>query len=607
MTSMSSQRARSRSHQTIKGRARCVAAASGALLAAALMLVLVAIVHAPASQADDALGTQTLSLSIEASPVRQGGEVKLSGFAPHTAASTTSSTGASPTTTGATTTTRSSTTTTAATTTTSGGSTTTTQVGQGQQPANCAAVALESLAFNGSGSTGDPASVVTPVNDNGSFAVNVSLSDNVSVGTYSVAAKCASPSAATPFATTNFIVASVLPLDNKTHAKQQWIAFACVAALCGLILFLLRGKKVFAGFDNRVSTSKTIAILWTPVVAYIVLTLSFIAVASDQFGLWHILEGSPVAIYLALLGGPFAGAVGAKAIVQTRSNAKKLQKPPAANPTLGDLFQDDQGQLDVVDTQYVLFNVIAIVAVLSQFLARPGFGAPDIPAFLAALTGLSSATYLTNKAVTSTNDPSIEKVQPTIARIGAQVAVFGSNLLSATGTEEPTTVTVGGYAATDVEASANNIKFRVPQPVNPANFEGLTHPIEVTTVGGFVVPANDQVSVVPDSYRFDGLRPPRLARAGAFTVRGFDLFPAIDTLYDGRCTPDAESPVAITAVPAADADPVAAPAPENVCPLADDAPHTNQQITVTLPEGTPAGDYDVWVRGNRTNQQVEVR
>ena len=53
-------------------------------------------------------------------------------------------------------------------------------------------------------------------------------------------------------------------------------------------------------------------------------------------------------------------------------------------------MQDD-GNTDLADTQYVLFNVIAAFIVVVEFLRAPLNGPPDIPAFLAVLTGASAA------------------------------------------------------------------------------------------------------------------------------------------------------------------------------------------------------------------------
>ena len=171
------------------------------------------------------------------------------------------------------------------------------------------------------------------------------------------------------------------------------------------------GRNIFIGKDLRASTSKTIAILWTLILAYILLVLVFVAISDGQFGpAFDLISPTPY-LYLVLIGGPFAAAVGAKIVVTSKIADNTLQKSQAENTGVGDLFTDDDANTDLVDTQYTLFNLVAVIIVLGQFVYRPGFGAPEIPGFLAALTGASAAAYLGSKATVS-NKPSIERVLP---------------------------------------------------------------------------------------------------------------------------------------------------------------------------------------------------
>ena len=115
--------------------------------------------------------------------------------------------------------------------------------------------------------------------------------------------------------------------------------------------------------------------------------------------------GSAWPDYLALLGGPFAGLVIAKAAVTTKTDTA-LQKTPAdnagANPA--QVVTDDDGQPDLVDSQYLLFNLAALTYVIVGIAKTDAL--PQIPGLLLALTGASAAAYAANKTVTQ-NKPTV--------------------------------------------------------------------------------------------------------------------------------------------------------------------------------------------------------
>src|SRR5690242_8427880 len=72
-------------------------------------------------------------------------------------------------------------------------------------------------------------------------------------------------------------------------------------------------RALLGGADNRLSTSKTIAAVWTVVVGWVLLTDAILALTLRQ-PLGDLAVGND---YLLLLGGPFASAVLAKGIVVT--------------------------------------------------------------------------------------------------------------------------------------------------------------------------------------------------------------------------------------------------------------------------------------------------
>jgi len=131
---------------------------------------------------------------------------------------------------------------------------------------------------------------------------------------------------------------------------------------------LSRGlRSVLAGGDNRLSTSKTMVLAWTVVVAWMLASVALYDLAANV-----PLGDLPVSNdYLLLLGGPFASAVLAKQIVMTRLANGTISKPPAPDDAplkLGDLVSSDAGDVDLVDLQYTTFNLIALAIVIWTFL-----------------------------------------------------------------------------------------------------------------------------------------------------------------------------------------------------------------------------------------------
>ena len=114
----------------------------------------------------------------------------------------------------------------------------------------------------------------------------------------------------------------------------------------------------------------------------------------------------------------------------------QVQRTDAERATLGDLVSNESGATDPYDFQYVLFNLIAIVAVLVIFIDRPGAGAPEIPTFLAVLTGGSAATYATRKALAK-NPPVITSMVPTTAKVGTGLASMATKAPCSTAMSKP--------------------------------------------------------------------------------------------------------------------------------------------------------------------------
>jgi hypothetical protein len=310
-----------------------------------------------------------------------------------------------------------------------------------------------------------------------------------------------------------------------------------LSLLAGLVLSAKKARGgLITGYDFRVSTSKTMAYVWTAVVAWIVATEALIVIFGHptlttggetmdaSFGTWmnHVFdEAQSRELYLIFLGGPYAAAIMAKVIVTNRVNGGSLQKPdgdPGSNNP-ADAIRNDAGAVDLVDFQYVLFNMLVALAVVGAFISDVGAGLPTLADFLAILTGGAALTYTVNKGVTS-NDPALTAVHPQSARRGDRVTVYGNNLAVGVTSdpEKGPTVTVAGVAATVVEGSAadDQVTFLVPAPPSGVVWYPTDKlPIIVTTAAGLTARLDNQFRVVNDDPVPVRLEPAVIAVAGA--------------------------------------------------------------------------------------------
>jgi len=155
------------------------------------------------------------------------------------------------------------------------------------------------------------------------------------------------------------------------------------------------------GTDNRWSTSKASVVLWTYGVLF-----AFVAILLHTRG--HGLDNLKLSDqYLLLLGIPTAAAVGAKAITQSKvkdPNFKKKTADALPNPLTGtgQLFSDDSGDADLLDSQYFLFSLLLLGYFLIQFVSAESTILPKLPDTLVGLTGVSAVGYTAKKGVKNT-------------------------------------------------------------------------------------------------------------------------------------------------------------------------------------------------------------
>jgi len=341
---------------------------------------------------------------------------------------------------------------------------------------------------------------------------------------------------------------------KSAHVWVPLLAAVIVIGLLGLAVLVVKlaarsGKGagtasgrggLFHGYDRRWSTSKTIAVVWTAVVAFMVLTEALLAVTghgaysgkSVSFGdfMKHTLDDpTNRELYLVLLGGPYAAALFAKTVVTNRVNNGKLQKTDGDPNQLSDVVSNDAGSVDLYDLQYTLFNFAAQIITVAAFCANEAAGLPALPNFLAFLTGGSALTYSVNKGVT-TNQPVLTAVHPQAARIGDRVTAYGNNLtavsaanklkaavagVDATVVDPPPAVAAGDATAT-APGGQDQVDFLVPAPPASVAWSARDQQqVSVTTPAGLLAVMNNALSVVPDQPVAVGLAPALLAVASA--------------------------------------------------------------------------------------------
>jgi hypothetical protein len=304
----------------------------------------------------------------------------------------------------------------------------------------------------------------------------------------------------------------VTSIDGRFASSQWWALLIVAVALLFVVLVIwLGGRKkqrqglarsnggLVTGLDNRRSTSKTVAVGWTLVVAWMVATDALIAVDSSHgITIAGLLKHAPD-LYFVFLGGPYAAAAFAKASIQQKTADGTVAKIPADNPSTFDLIQDDAGNVDVYDFQYLLFNVLAIIIVVVGFSSAPGHGLPPVPPFLAILAGGAAATYTVNKAL-STSGPRIISVTPPTARIGDTLMIVGVGMFDPNASATLPTVTVGGIQATKVDVVAGATNTISATIVDASSGVKLAGAVDIVVQPPQVSPlvARKAVTIVPD-------------------------------------------------------------------------------------------------------------
>ncbi|WP_406512199.1 hypothetical protein OG851_16970 [Streptomyces sp. NBC_00161] len=245
-------------------------------------------------------------------------------------------------------------------------------------------------------------------------------------------------------------------------------ALALLAAVAGPIGLRLRRRPGFVtGRDGRLSTSTTLALAWTVILVWLLLTILAYGLTAGGGADWFAGEHGPLSslttVYLPLLGGPYVALIAAKTVVGIRLENGTMAKP-APKPTdsgkrpLRELIANDSGRTDLVDLQYVALSAVTMLYVVLFFLSDVGGGLPHLPAEIWALTGAPAGAYLVNKMATRANP-----VITGVAVQGAALVVEGGGFGPEARVELDSTA-----LATEFDPSTGTLTAQLPAAAPPA-------------------------------------------------------------------------------------------------------------------------------------------
>lgn len=199
-------------------------------------------------------------------------------------------------------------------------------------------------------------------------------------------------------------------------------------------------RKLLIGQDKRLSTSKTTAAVWTSLLTGSLLGMVIAKFAGHPEALEEIMHSGVAGQYGLLIGGPLGAAIAAKGIVGNQVEKNSAAKAPAAGSAHPlQLVNNDSGEADLGDFQYVLFNFVAIVYFVGTLMQSPLAGLPHIPDVLLGLTSVSAVGYVAKKALPPVTPTA--KISPATAAATEPVTITGTGLLDDKDPEQ-TAVTV---------------------------------------------------------------------------------------------------------------------------------------------------------------------
>lgn len=123
-------------------------------------------------------------------------------------------------------------------------------------------------------------------------------------------------------------------------------------------------------------------------------------------------------------------------------------KPAASTPSPADLVQNDSGNADLGDLQYVLFNVVALIFFYGEIFRAPQRGVPTIPDVLLGLTSVSAVGFVGKKVLAGPSG--ISSVDPAKAAVGEHVKIATAGIIEAEDDLRAVTVKFGSVPASPV-------------------------------------------------------------------------------------------------------------------------------------------------------------
>ncbi|MGX1908558.1 hypothetical protein ACWIID_06830 [Streptomyces phaeochromogenes] len=208
------------------------------------------------------------------------------------------------------------------------------------------------------------------------------------------------------------VVLVLLLVQTLTAIGAGWTAARTAGLVAAVVVSaLLTGASWFhrarggvlapvIGEDNRLSTSRAVAVGWVLFVVYAVLVLAGrLAGASSPDERDTLIAGLDLARgagIVTVLAVVCAIAVLVRRVVGLRVLGQRLQKVRADRPRAADLLTDDSGRGSFADIQYVVVGAVALVFAAVRLARRPE-QLPDLPWGLAVMVLVSAATYVAGK------------------------------------------------------------------------------------------------------------------------------------------------------------------------------------------------------------------
>lgn len=216
-------------------------------------------------------------------------------------------------------------------------------------------------------------------------------------------------------------------------------------------------RYLIVGKDNRTSTSKCVVLAWTLAVVFGLLSLIIAKWLGTPAGYDNLIRHGLQDEYLLFLGGPLAAGVLAKykAVSDSQGQAGR-PAAPVGSESATQLIVDDNGETDIGDFQYVVFNLLALVYYLGTFVPHLSSGMPNLPELLTGLALTSAAGYSAKQLVAQAA-PVLTALHPlsappTHGTATSSIQVWGRNLIvpasaSADGKPALPIVDIGGHNA----------------------------------------------------------------------------------------------------------------------------------------------------------------